>query len=148
LHAERRARLVSLGHFNEVTVARLCLSPETVGSNVGHVYTQLRSSRAAAALHAMRHGDVGVQRPAVREWRRHTLPPWAVLLAGVGGIFAIVLAEIGTTVLIYRSTRPDLILPAIAHRSASTDPAFGGRWPPPSSSRDCGSSSRARRCLA
>lgn len=37
---------------------------------------------------------------AVTIWRRHVLPRWAAVLCGVGGFFAILLAELGTTVLI------------------------------------------------
>lgn len=37
---------------------------------------------------------------AVTIWRARTLPRWAAVLCGVGGFFAILLAELGTTVLI------------------------------------------------
>jgi hypothetical protein len=37
---------------------------------------------------------------AVAGWRRRTLPGWAAALAGVGGVLAILMAELGTTVLI------------------------------------------------
>ena len=51
--------LLAQGLANKQIARRLSISPKTVGNHVEHVYTKLGvSSRAAAALHAMRHGLV------------------------------------------------------------------------------------------
>jgi hypothetical protein len=45
-------------------------------------------------------GIVGFVWFAVSGYRRRLLPPWAALLAGVGGVTAILMSELGTSVLI------------------------------------------------
>lgn len=51
--------LLAQGLANKQIARELSISPKTVGNHVEHVYTKLGvSSRAAAALHAMRHGLV------------------------------------------------------------------------------------------
>lgn len=43
---------------------------------------------------------IGFVVAAIAIWRRRALPRWAAILCGVGGFFAILFAELGTTVLI------------------------------------------------
>ncbi len=51
--------LLAQGLANKQIARELSISPKTVGNHVEHVYSKLGvSSRAAAALHAMRHGLV------------------------------------------------------------------------------------------
>lgn len=52
--------LLAQGLANKQIARELSISPKTVGNHIEHVYTKLGvSSRAAAALQAMRHGLVG-----------------------------------------------------------------------------------------
>jgi DNA-binding NarL/FixJ family response regulator len=50
-------KLLARGLSNKEIAERLVISPKTVANHVEHIYTKIgASSRAAAALFAMRHG--------------------------------------------------------------------------------------------
>ena len=52
--------LLAQGQPNKAIARHLGISPKTVGNHVEHIYTKLGvSNRAAAAMHAMRHGLLG-----------------------------------------------------------------------------------------
>jgi len=50
-------KLLALGLSNKEIAARLVISPKTVGTHVGHIYSKIdASSRATASLFAVQHG--------------------------------------------------------------------------------------------
>jgi len=52
--------LLAQGRPNKAIARQLNISPKTVGNHIEHIYTKLGvTNRAAAAMHAMRHGLVG-----------------------------------------------------------------------------------------
>ncbi len=57
-------RLLATGHSNKAMARTLAISPKTVGNHVQHIYEKLGvTNRAAAALHAMRHGVIDSHAP-------------------------------------------------------------------------------------
>jgi len=50
-------RLLARGLSNKQIAARLVITPKTAGNHVEHIYAKIQATtRAAAALFAMRHG--------------------------------------------------------------------------------------------
>ncbi len=92
-----RTGLASRSAFLLVTVGYALI---TVGVAIGLLLREDLEWFFVLAAPGLLLSGMGFLVFAVTAWRASALPRWAALLAGVGGFFAIVLAELGTTVLI------------------------------------------------